>query len=219
MFDPEQSHRYLELAAKLGLDTTDEHKVHGFITMLRWVDAKLKDPRVDRRVKGGKQALAEELGIPYQTIAIYEKSDVHRIATQVALAEFMTNESRTDMRNRLFGLYQNWFPQALENTLRIAAGRVLGANGQPAERQPAYTAQVQAFQAISANPLAEAWLNNTFLGEQEIKDEEEHVQLREALKQKPSLQLDGPVDEPAAPAPEPIDVEWAPIPDPHSSNP
>jgi hypothetical protein len=217
MINVEHAKQYLELATSFGLDTSDPDKAHAFIQMLRFVDAKMQNPK--RKGTGGDMALCDELGIPQSLVAVWRNTDMHKIATRVVLAEFMTNESRQDVRNRLFALYQNWFPQALENTLRIAAGRVVGADGQLAAKQPPYTAQVQAFQAISANPLAEAWLSNTFLGDAEKRDEVEHMELREALKQKPALQLDAPEGVTEAPKLEPIEAEWEAIPDPVSSDP
>lgn len=191
MINTDQAKSYLSVAADLGLDMSDDRKVRDFIQIIRFQDAKLKSPG---KSKKSDMEICAELGIPDGLIAVQRKSEIWRIATQVVLAEFLTDSAREDMRNTLFSIYQEGIPLAMLNVMQIAQGRVVDEEGKLVTRQPSYTAQVQAFTAIIANPMAEAWLSNTFMGEQSPRDEEEHIKLRDGLKRTASLQLDAPIE-------------------------
>lgn len=188
MINPDLAANYVATAAKLGVNVTDFMDVRNFMLLLKFMEVKIQRPR------GASSDLivAEELGVPITLVNEHRNGRLWNVCLQVVLAEFMTNESRTDMRNKLFGLYQTFMPQALENMLRVASAQTLNERGVRSDIQPHPRDQVSAFVAISNNELAKAWLNNTFLGDTGPKDEEEHIAIRDGLRTTAKLQLDMP---------------------------
>jgi hypothetical protein len=189
----ERRMQYVELARSLGYDVTDPKSVRNLITAVKYCDLRFTDRKLTDR------QICEQLGISFDLLVDLKHTDAVRIATQLVLAYFLEDEARNDIRAQLFQTYQDYMPKALLNIAKMAAGEVIGKgideDGSEYDIHAAARDQVAAATLLMNNPLATAWLQNTFIGESTNVDEAAHISMQQKLlSQAKVLNLDEPIE-------------------------
>ena len=180
--DFEKLKPYFDMIESHGIKLSDVQDMRDLMLAIKYTECRYSEPLLH------DDDIAEKIGAKMATIARIKYSRYITAASRIVLAEFLTDETRHDARQQMFSIYQKYIPLALENVARIAACQM--PDGVP---KPAYKDQVAAFREFANNPMAQAWLTNTFIGEMPSSDEEEYLQIRnKLLRQKEVLKLDGP---------------------------
>jgi len=175
---------YFEIIQGMGIDLSNYRQVEDLLSAIRYTEARYAEPR------SREPELAEKLGIPLTTIQRLKGTRFVAAASRVVLAEFLTDNARSDARQLMFAIYQKYIPVALENVARIASCQM--PDGVP---KPSYKDQVAAFRELVNNPMANAWLTNAFIGEAPVLDEDEYLGMRaKLLEHRAVLQLDSGAD-------------------------
>jgi hypothetical protein len=179
----ELQNKYLKQAESLGIDTGNPRQVEDLLACIRYCNIRFADRRL-RDVD-----IADQIGLSIDQLLRLKATNTIKIATQIVLAEFMDDDARNDVRYRIFKSLQENMPLALANIAKIATGEPrLSDNGKMV--RPHFRDQVAAFAVLSNNPMANAWLTNTFLGESTGSEEQTHLQMRDKLMQQKHVNLD-----------------------------
>jgi len=178
----------LKMASDMGYDVTDPHAVESLIACIRYCDLSFSD----RKLRDTD--IAEQLGISLPILHTLKRSDAIGVATQIVLAEFLESTSRADIRGTLFQIYHDGLPDVLRNVVRIARGEVMGEDEDGKKFHAPFRDQVQAATLLLNNPLGNAFLTNTFMGETQSLDESAHLEMRQRLLNGRVLDLDDVID-------------------------
>ena len=176
------------MAADMGYDITDPSNVETLIACIRYCDLSFSDRKM-RDID-----VAERLGISPATLVRLKTSESIKIATQIVLAEFLDDENRHDIRAELFQIYHDGLPTVLRNMIKIATGAEMGEDEEGKKIHAPFRDQVQAATLLLNNPLGNAFLTNTFLGETQSLEENAHLEMRTKLLAGRVLDLDNIVD-------------------------
>ena len=178
----------LQMASDMGYDITDPGNVETLIACIRYCDLSFSDRKM-RDID-----VAERLGISPATLVRLKTSESIKIATQIVLAEFLDDENRHDVRAELFQIYHDGLPGVLRNVVKIATGAEMGEDEEGKKIHAPFRDQVQAATLLLNNPLGNAFLTNTFLGETQSLEENAHLEMRTKLLAGRVLDLDNIVD-------------------------
>lgn len=174
---------HLRMAESMGLKVTDIYDVRAFMGAMRYTETMLNNPgKTDEEIAG-------IMGVSRHLVIIWKRKEFVAIASQVVLAQFLSDNSRNDMRTKMFATLARYMPEALENVGRIAAGYKMKDG-----KFPGAKAQVDAYNSIAMTPLGQAFVNNLFLGDPGFADEKSHLQLRDGLSNQHSVDLDQVID-------------------------
>lgn len=162
----QQQNQYLEAATSLGYDITSPKSVRNLITALLYNEIWM----FDRTLTDAE--ICQRIGVTRDQLIDLKNSEAHKVATRIMLAEFTNDKARQDVRYKLFGTYQEYMLKALTNIAKIASGEIISKTDEGKEIRAGFRDQVAAATLLINNPLANAWLSNTFYGEQQNNDEE-----------------------------------------------
>jgi hypothetical protein len=173
---------YFDMIEAHGISIDNPRQMEDLLCAIRYTECRYSEPHLR------EEEICARIGAKQAMIGRLKGTKYIAAASRIVLAQFLTDEARRDARQLMFSIYQQYIPLALENVARIAACQM--PDGVP---KPAYKEQVSAFREFANNPMAQAWLTNTFIGETPIADEDEYLQIREKLLQKSNvLKLDAP---------------------------
>jgi hypothetical protein len=191
--DIEKVEKYTELARSMGLDIDNSFAVQQFVIALQYRVMTFADPKMSDR------QFCERMSVTYDQLRHVRASDAYKAATRVALAEFMDDSARKLMQHSLFAIYQENMPKVLLNVANLAVGKELDEDGNPVQdrsgndRLVPERDQIAAATLFLTNPLASAWLNNTFTGESQVIPDAD-LDLRARLEGAQVLKLDAPAE-------------------------
>ena len=182
---PEQTMSYIEIAKSLGLSVERPDEVRNLINAIRYCELRFADPH------NTDSAIAEKLGVSIAAITLWKsKRDLIAIASQIVLAIYMNDLSRSDTRRKIFSSMQKYMPDAIENLMKMAAGVPNSAGRLPLPKD-----QIAAYVAIANTQIGSAFVSNLFVGESGGSGELAHLEMRDKLASKPAaVNLDTPVE-------------------------
>ena len=164
--DTQQQNQYLEAATNLGYDITSPKSVRNLVTALLYNEIWM----FDRTLTDAEICL--KIGVTRDQLVELKNSEAHKVASRIMLAEFTNDKARQDVRFKLFHTYQEYMVKALTNIAKIASGEIISKTDEGKEIRAGFRDQVAAATLLINNPLANAWLSNTFYGEQQNNDEQ-----------------------------------------------
>ena len=170
----------------MGYDPTDIRDVENLVTAMRYTELRLSDRRIT------DPEICSQINITVNMLAELKRTEAMRVVTQMMLTEFWNEQSRKDIRARIFRSLHEGIPDTLDNVIKIAAGRPIGKDDAGKNIHAQVRDQVAAATLLLNNPMADAWLKTTFVGE---AISEEATPLDQAmLEQTRVLNLDDVVD-------------------------
>lgn len=164
MFDIKQELR-LKIAAEMGYDVEDPLSAANLILCIKYNDLKFSDRSLT------DAQIAAKLGVNKRLLVELKTSDAIKVGTRIVLAEFLTDEKRQEIRADLFQIYQDNLADVMRHIVEIAKGEL------PAP----FRDQVSAAALMLENPLGNAFLVNTFVGETHSLEEAAHLDMRSKL--------------------------------------
>ena len=165
----------LKMAQDMGYDIENPRAVDDLITCIKYCDLKFSNRRLT------DDDIAERLGITKRLLVDIKTRDAIRVATKIALSEFLNDGVRTDIRAELFQIYQDNLPAVARNMSQIAKGAQIGVDAKGNPIHAPFRDQVSAATLLLNNPLGNAFLANTFAGEMQSLEETAHLELRQNL--------------------------------------
>lgn len=162
---------YADVAQEMGIDIGNPRQVEDLISAIRYCELKYSPKKMS------DDEICNEIGVSINTLARLKGTVYIQAASRIVMSEFANDAARADVRYRMFAVYQQRLVDALENIALIASGQP----GRGAKKVASYRDQVSAFIALTENPIAKAYLSNTFLGESVELDEERYLEMRSKL--------------------------------------